>query len=301
MQQVLAGTKTWEFTDDSFTFSRLRGSWQLRKVYLNSYFSEIQLSLGQGCSSVGWESGHVSDSPVWWWIFLPVNFQCSLLQCSSSSRAPSHVLTSVCMFKISSVGSHTIVWTHTNTAHIWSILGDGMWLLKWLGNCGRPQMQFVSWKTGDHLHKKRNAAEVNLDVDLPTIASGMLLRSSTSVDGPSPGLVFMLTGGLWFSGTWALGPSLVIRRRGIEAARRPQQLPWHTSLLTNTKICVWCGHTSMHSQSGVKLWSHTPAYARSTLQEPRAWRHSVHKRFVPAAFKSLTLEATSWFATSKLD
>ena len=40
------------------------------------------------------------------------------LRCSCSPRVQSLASTSVCTVKIPSTGSHTIVWTHKNTAHI---------------------------------------------------------------------------------------------------------------------------------------------------------------------------------------
>ena len=41
----------------------------------------------------------------------------TLLQCLYSPCVPSHASTSVCMSKITNTDSHTIVWTHKNTAH----------------------------------------------------------------------------------------------------------------------------------------------------------------------------------------
>ena len=41
----------------------------------------------------------------------------TLLQCSYSLHGQSHALTSVCMIKIPSLGSHAIVWTNENTGH----------------------------------------------------------------------------------------------------------------------------------------------------------------------------------------
>ena len=40
----------------------------------------------------------------------------TLLRCPYSLRLQSHALTSVCTLKISSIGSHTFVWPHQNTA-----------------------------------------------------------------------------------------------------------------------------------------------------------------------------------------
>ena len=66
---------------------------------------------------------------MWQGIFLPesafsvardfsprVSFQCRLVQCLYSPHVQSHALTSVCTLKIPSIGSHTSVWTHKNTA-----------------------------------------------------------------------------------------------------------------------------------------------------------------------------------------
>ena len=47
---------------------------------------------------------------------LPVNFQRRLSRLYSP-RVQSHAATSACALKIPNTGSHTIVWTHENTAH----------------------------------------------------------------------------------------------------------------------------------------------------------------------------------------
>ena len=50
--------------------------------------------------------------------FLPSQFPVqTLLRCPYSPCVQSHASTSVCTLKIPNTGSHTIVWTHGNTAH----------------------------------------------------------------------------------------------------------------------------------------------------------------------------------------
>ena len=94
---------------------------------------------GWGCSSPGWAllgparltkfqlpgTASVFFSPRQ--LSVQTLFQCS-------PHAQPHALTALCMLKIPSLGSHTIVWSHINTAHTGSTPEDGMWLPKWQGN-----------------------------------------------------------------------------------------------------------------------------------------------------------------------
>ena len=50
-------------------------------------------------------------------ISLPLNFQCRLLWCYYSPHVQSQASAFACMLQIHNTGSHTIAWTHKNTAH----------------------------------------------------------------------------------------------------------------------------------------------------------------------------------------
>ena len=85
------------------------------------------------------------------------------------------------------------------------------------------------------------------------MASGMLLRSPTRMEGSSEGLVLMPdTRGFWGCGTWAFGPSLDASLRGTVAAHRQQQLPWQASSFPNTARSMQYGHTGTHPKTEVR-------------------------------------------------
>ena len=72
----------------------------------------------------------------WMWCskWICFNYQCRPSYSVYTAPVCMHALTSVCMLKIPSTGSHTIVWTCENTAHTRSTLEDGIWLPLWQGN-----------------------------------------------------------------------------------------------------------------------------------------------------------------------
>ena len=71
---------------------------------VRTFFSQSQLSVQTLTVSV-----HFSPR---------ANFQCRLLQCPYSPRVQSHASTIARTLKIQNTGSHNVLWTQENTAHI---------------------------------------------------------------------------------------------------------------------------------------------------------------------------------------
>ena len=95
---------------------------------------------GEGClegkKKVGWISGpaccwHSFSSPVHPGSFFRQPSAQTLLHCSYHHLVQLHALTSVCVLKILNIGSHTIVWTHADTAYCRSTHEGRMCLCRW--------------------------------------------------------------------------------------------------------------------------------------------------------------------------
>lgn len=80
------------------------------------------------------------DLWVWQGIFLPVHFQ-RWLSLTVMIQPPCTI--TLHHNKTPRVGSHTLVWTHRNAAHIRSTLKDGMWLPKRQRNRKQPHTYLV--------------------------------------------------------------------------------------------------------------------------------------------------------------
>jgi len=140
------------------------------------------------------------------------------------------------------------------------------------------------------------------------MASGMLLRSPTRMEGSSEGLVLMPdTKGFWGCWTWAFGPSLDASLRGTVAAHRQQQLPWQAS---SFPFQTPHGPCSMDTQACIqKLRSRVLLLSTMQGEHFNSWQHlyvnlglickskmssSQTKHFIPAEAITLDLPFQNW-------
>ena len=90
--------------------------------HMNTRHLACLVHQGRGCSSVirasdrhAAEAGSIPRCGEGFFSQSQLSVQ-TLLPCPHSPRVQSHALTSVCELKFPSIGSHTFVWTHDNTA-----------------------------------------------------------------------------------------------------------------------------------------------------------------------------------------